>query len=72
MKTPSRRKTFFAALALTALAGASFAAWANNCDFAYSYCMPRYYSCLASGTSQITCHQALDACLIRNGCGNLP
>jgi hypothetical protein len=52
--------------------GASFAATADSCRFAYDFCMPRYYACIASGTPQDECHQELDACLLRNGCSNMP
>ncbi|WP_111265383.1 hypothetical protein [Marilutibacter maris] len=68
-----RRKTAVAAFVLVALIGASFAAAAamsEQCRFAYSFCKPRYYACLASGTSQIECHLELDACLLRNGCSS--
>lgn len=69
----SHIKPFAAATALTVLLGASFAALAaENCTFAYRFCMPRYYACLASGAPTDSCHRELDACLLRNGCSTLP
>jgi hypothetical protein len=67
------RKSLFAAMALAFAIGATFTnASANNCRFAYNFCMPRYYTCLASGTWQYECHAELDACILRNGCSTLP
>jgi hypothetical protein len=52
--------------------GASYAFAADNCRFAYRFCMPRYYDCLASGAPANECHAELDACILRNGCSTLP
>ncbi len=69
----SHLKPLIATMALTVLLGASFAAMAaQNCTFAYRFCMPRYYTCMASGVPQESCHRELDACLLRNGCSTLP
>ena len=69
----SYRKPLFAAMALAFAIGATFTnASANNCRFAYNFCMPRYNTCLASGTPQHVCHAELHACIIRNGCNYLP
>lgn len=66
-------KPVIATMALTVLLGASFAAMAaQNCTFAYRFCMPRYYACVASGVPTESCHRELDACLLRNGCSTLP
>lgn len=69
----SHIKPLIAMTALTVLLGASFAAFAaENCTFAYRFCMPRYYACITSGVPQDNCHRELDACLLRNGCSSLP
>lgn len=61
-----------AALGMGLALGASFAASADNCSFAYGFCMPRYNACVSSGVPQYECHAELDACLLRNGCSTLP
>jgi hypothetical protein len=68
----SRTRTLTRALVVTALLGMAFAAMANNCQFAYRFCMPIYNACLQSGGSQQECHALLDQCILNNGCGTLP
>jgi hypothetical protein len=68
-----RYRNLFIALMTSILVlstGAALAA--RGCEFAYAFCWPRYYSCLASGIPQQDCHMELDACILRNGCSNLP
>ncbi len=57
-------------LVLTLSTGAALAA--RGCQFAYAFCWPRYYACLSNGIPQSTCHLELDACILRNGCTQLP
>lgn len=66
-------KPVLVAMTLAFVLGASFSTTAaRGCRFAYDFCMPRYYDCLASGTPQTVCHAELDACILRNGCSTLP
>ncbi len=68
----SRIRTFTRWFALTTLLGVAFAAAANNCQFAYRFCMPIYNACMSSGGNPIQCHAMLDQCILNNGCSTLP
>ena len=69
----SHFKPLIATMVFVVVLGASFiSAASDRCDFAYDFCMPSYYMCLASGTPQSECHAELDACIVRNGCSTAP
>ncbi len=73
MKHSYLKRPLTATMALAFVLGASFTSTAaNNCRFAYDFCMPRYHDCIASGVPQNECHAELDACILRNGCSTLP
>lgn len=66
-------KSVLSAMLVSFALGASFAGYAaGGCRFAYEFCMPRYYVCLAAGRPQSECSAELDACILRNGCTQLP
>lgn len=65
-------KRVLAALAFVLCTSSGSSADANNCQFAYSFCMPIYYACLADGGHPIDCHAMLDQCILNNGCDILP
>ncbi len=68
----SRTRKLFQSFVLVSMLGMSSGISANNCNFAYQFCMPIYYACMADGNPQADCIAMLDQCILNNGCGNLP
>lgn len=68
----SRTRVLLRSFALVLMLGATTSVTAEDCGFAYQFCMPIYYSCLADGGYPPDCHAMLDQCILNNGCGTLP
>ena len=72
MMEARRVKRLTAALAFAVCSGTGITAAASDCHFAYQFCMPTYYACLAGGGGALECHAMLDQCILNNGCNTLP
>ena len=67
-----RTRMLVRSFALVVLAGAVTNVSADDCHFAYEFCMPIYYDCIEQGGYQTDCIAMLDMCIQNNGCGLLP
>ncbi len=68
----SRMRMGVRAFALVVLLGVTTNVAADNCGFAYGFCMPIYYGCLSEGGYPPECLALLDQCILNNGCTTLP